>query len=96
MTVFLTAVLLPFASLLYGAALALRDGGAPVWEWVRILVVVALFLTLIIVFPDAAPVAEVVAVAMIVLFHVTGFYAWRLFGTGISADEKGDAKDGRR
>ena len=92
MTVLLTVVLLPFASLLYGASLALRDGGMPVREWVRILLVIALFLALLIIFPDAAPVAVPAALGMTVVFHVAGFYAWRLFSTGVPVD----AKDGER
>jgi DMSO/TMAO reductase YedYZ heme-binding membrane subunit len=92
MTVLLTIVLLPVASLFYGAILALRDGGTPVREWVRILLMTALFLLLLILLPEVAPTAEAVALGTIVTLHVSGFYAWRLFGTGVPVD----AKDGDR
>lgn len=83
----LTIVLLPFASILLASLLALRDGGQLAWEWVRILLVTALFLILRIVLPEHATWAVATALVMVVVFQIAAFYAWRLFATGVPSDE---------
>jgi hypothetical protein len=82
----LTLILLPFASALLAALLALRDGGLVAWEWVRILLIASLFLALQIVLPGHAPWAVSIAMVMVLAFQVAGFYAWRIFGTGVPSD----------
>lgn len=83
----LTIVLLPFASSLLASLLALRDGGQLAWEWVRILLIATLFLTLQIVLPEHAPWAVAIAIVVVTGFQIVAFYAWRLLATGVPSDE---------
>ncbi len=88
MTAVLTLVLLPFASLFWGSVLALRDGGAVVWEWVRVLFLASMFLGLLITLPEHAPMALSIALGLIVVMQIAGFFAWRLFGAGVPVDDQ--------
>ena len=87
MTILLTLVLLPLASCLLAAVLALRDGGNVAWEWVRILLVLCVFLLLMIRLGDTAIMATACALALVVVLQVAGFHAWRQFGVGVPVDE---------
>jgi hypothetical protein len=83
MTLLLTLLLLPFASAFLAALLGLRDGGHIAWGWVRMLLLATLFLSLMLWLGDAAVTATIIALVVVTVLHVAGFYLWRIFGTGL-------------